>query len=99
MKHLRHLFTALLLLLVSVAANAQGLILSDENELYWYEITDAKNKTVSVFFNRYYIEDVEIPESIEYNGDTYSVTSIRNEAFANFGGITSIVIPNSVTII
>ncbi len=43
-----------------------------------------------------YFDDVVIPESVTYNGITYSVTSIGNEAFRQCG-LTSITIPNSVT--
>ena len=40
---------------------------------------------------------VRIPSSVTYNGTTYSVTSIGNDAFYNCKGLTSITIPNSVT--
>ena len=44
-----------------------------------------------------YAGKVEIPESVAYNGKTYSVTSIGEEAFSGCTGLTSITIPNSVT--
>ena len=44
-----------------------------------------------------YSGDIVIPESVEYNGITYSVTSIGNYAFYYCSGLTSVVIPNSVT--
>ena len=48
-----------------------------------------------------YISDysgvVVIPESVTYNGKTYSVTSIDRFAFFNCSGLTSVTIPNSVT--
>ena len=40
---------------------------------------------------------VEIPESVTYNGVTYSVTSVGNSAFRKCRGLTSVTIPNSVT--
>ncbi len=40
---------------------------------------------------------VNIPETINYNGATYSVTEIDDLAFNNCSSLTSITIPNSVT--
>ena len=44
-----------------------------------------------------YSGDVVIPATVTYNGNSYSVTSIRSYAFASCTGLTSITIPNSVT--
>ena len=44
-----------------------------------------------------YSGNVVIPESVMYNGKTYSVTSIGGYAFYGCWGLTSITIPNSVT--
>lgn len=42
--------------------------------------------------------ELSIPETIIYNGDNYSVTGIRNQAFLGCSGLTgSLVIPNSIT--
>ena len=38
-----------------------------------------------------------IPETVTYNGTTYSVTSIGDWAFENCSSLTSVTIPNSVT--
>ena len=58
-------------------------------------ISDEKN-TVEVIGNNY-TGDVVIPETVTYNGKTYSVTSIGWCAFENCSGLTSVTIPNSVT--
>ena len=44
-----------------------------------------------------YSGDIVIPESVTYNGITYSVTSIGESAFQDCSSLTSITIPNSVT--
>ena len=44
-------------------------------------------------------KDLVLPETVEYNGVTYTVTSIGNGAFASKNGLNSIVIPNTVVLI
>ena len=102
MKHnyLKHLFTALLLMCVAVATAHDF-----EVDGIYYNITDATNKTVAVSYRGSYSDSysneytgsVVIPESVTYNGKTYSVTSIGGDAFYGCTGLTSIEIPNSVT--
>ena len=46
-----------------------------------------------------YSGDITIPETVDYNDKTYSVTSIGEEAFWYCSGLTSVTIPNSVTTI
>ena len=43
-----------------------------------------------------YTGNVVIPESVTYNGTTYSVTSIGGSAFRDCSSLTSVTIPNSV---
>lgn len=71
----------------------------------YYNITSSTNKTVAVTYcgsdyssysNEYY-GAVTIPESVTYNGNTYSVTSIGDRAFLRCSSLTSMEIPNSVT--
>ena len=49
------------------------------------------------FENGDYTGDIVIPESVEYDGKTYSVTDIDSQAFQRCSGLTSVIIPNSVT--
>jgi Flp pilus assembly protein protease CpaA len=43
------------------------------------------------------VTNLAIPSEVEYNNQTYSVTSIGSSAFYGCSGLTSITIPNSVT--
>ncbi len=73
----------------------------------YYNITSSTDRTVEVTYRNYrdesyhdeYSGAVSIPESVIYNGITYSVTSIGQFAFSSCSGITSVEIPNSVTAI
>ena len=47
----------------------------------------------------FYSGEVIIPESVEYGGKTYKVTSIYFRAFFDCPGLTSVTIPNTVTFI
>ena len=79
------------------AVNAQG-------KTIYYVWTNNKTElavscqgTSYTQYSNEYSGDVIIPESVYYNGETYSVTSIGNWAFYECTGLTSITIPNSVT--
>ena len=68
-----------------------------------YKINNDQNSvsvTYEVFSNPRYNNlsgDIVIPESVTYNGNTYTVTSILNTAFQYCTDITSVTIGNSVT--
>ncbi len=47
--------------------------------------------------NNSYFGDVVIPETVEYNGKEYSVTSIGNYAFSNCSSLQTVTIPEGVT--
>ena len=72
------------------------------NGIYYNKINSSK---VAVTFkgNSYdsysneYAGNIVIPSSVDYNGATYSVTSIGASAFRSCESLTSIQIPNSVT--
>ena len=66
---------------------------------------DAGNKTATVTFKGddcesyegEYAGDVVIPETVSFEGLTYSVTSLGPSCFRGCSSLTSITIPNSVT--
>ena len=100
MKKLKHLFTALLLL-CSLTAKAHDFEVGG----IYYNILSEDGNTVEVTYrgtsdsqysNEYY-NSVVIPESVIYNGSTYSVTSIGNKAFCGCYLLSNIEIPNIVT--
>ena len=70
----------------------------------YYNILTDKTNEVEVTYQYEWSSDnyaglttATIPETVTYNGTTYSVTSIGDEAFYNCRSLTSITIPNSVT--
>ena len=100
MKHnyLKHLFTALLLLCATVATahdfEVDGIYYRITNRTYGYVAVTYKGSSDT---SAAYTGSVVIPESVTYNGTTYSVTSIGYKAFNECSGLTSVVIPSSVT--
>ena len=58
---------------------------------------EAKQATVIQKSSGGYSGEVVIPESVEHEGTSYSVTSIGHSAFQFCSGLTSVTIPNSVT--
>ena len=93
-------FLLLTLLCLSLSARAHDA----EVDGIFYNL-DADNKTATVTFkgnncasyDNEYSGDVEIPETVTYDGITYSVTSLGRFCFAGCRSLTSITIPNSVT--
>lgn len=68
----------------------------------YYNITDSVEKTVAVTHHDgieviCYKGNVIIPHTVEYNDDTYSVTSIGFSAFGGCKDLISVIIPESVT--
>ena len=94
------LFTLFLVL----AANV-GTIIADGTKIgdLYYNL-DADNLTAEVTYQEYMSENnysgltsADIPSSVTYDSQTYSVTSIGDQAFWGCSGLTSVTIPNSVT--
>ena len=82
--------------LLPIVANADPV----EIDGLYYNLT-LNGKTAEVIRkpgnNNYSYHVINIPESVDFKGGPYSVTSIGNRAFYECSGLTSVTIPNSVT--
>ena len=91
-KSLRALFLSLAVLL-----SLPMLAVEVEIDGINYElVAKIKEATVIAKSSGKYSGEVVIPESVEHEGATYSVTGIGSEAFEYCYGLTSVTIPNSV---
>lgn len=98
---MKRISTCLLALLASLLSWADNV----EVDGIYYEL-DYPAKTASVTYNMVvagnyetYSGDVVIPEKITYNGDEFVVTEIGPQAFLYSKSLTSVVIPETVTLI
>ena len=91
---MQKIFLLFTLLCLSLSARAHDA----EVDGIFYNL-NAANKTATVTYkgSNKYSGDVVIPETVTYNGITYSVTSLGDGCFADCSYLTSITIPNSVT--
>ncbi len=90
MKTLKHLFTALLLMVVTVA-NAYDF---EVDGIYYNIVSET---TVSVAGkNSTVVGEVVIPDKVAYNGATYIIRSIAQNAFRRCTEMTSVIIGDSV---
>ena len=99
-KHLHNSLRALFLslaVLLSLPMLAEEVEINGINYKLVAKIAKIKEATVIKKSNGEYSGKVVIPDSVEHEGTTYSVTSIGYGAFAGCSGLTSVTIPNSVT--
>ena len=96
MKTTKRIFTIFLTLFVA------GSVWADRFEVdgifYCYDEKNSREGEVYVAGGSY-SGSITIPSTVTYNGITYSVTSIGREAFARCENLTTVIIPNTVTII
>ena len=96
---MRKLFSLFVALLATTTLWAHNF----EVDGIYYNYLDGNNVAVTYMGSSYYeysneySGEVTIPETVTYNGTTYSVTSIGGSAFSWCSSLTSITIPNSVT--
>ena len=94
------LAAAAVLLLSASTASAHDF---EVDGIYYNKNSDGTSVSVTYKGSSYssysneYSGAVTIPASVTYSGKTYSVTSINERAFYKCSGLTSVVIPTSVT--
>ena len=97
-KPLCRVMMAVAIMLLSLQAMAYDFSYTHQGKTLYYDITSLNSVKVADC-DTTVNGDVVIPSSLEYNGTTYSVTSIGGSAFSYCSGLTSVTIPNSVTYI
>ena len=96
----KHLHNSLRALFLSLAVLLSLPMLAEKvmiDGIRYDLVAKAKQAIVIAPSSGKYSGDKVIPENIEYDGATYSVTSIGSEAFYDSDYLYSVVIPNSVT--
>ncbi|MBO7134916.1 MAG: leucine-rich repeat protein, partial [Bacteroidales bacterium] len=81
----------------AVCSTGQTLYYNITSNVEPYTVEVTRENTSYPYYNTYPEGNLEIPETVEYNGITYSITSIGNGAFYACREITSLSIPNSIT--
>jgi len=107
---MRKLYTLALILITTLLANNAiaydfSAVCSTGQTLYYnitsnvepYTVEVTSENTESPYYTTYPEGNLEIPETVEYNSITYSVTSIGVFAFYNCSGLTEITIPAPIT--
>ena len=102
MKHIKSIFL-LTVLMSMVGAKAFAYDIAVKNDdgvtIYYSFLRESELAVDCCPDDEYYTGIVKIPEKVNYEGKSYTVTSIGSSAFQFCSGLTSVTIPNSVTTI
>ena len=104
MKKVYVYFLALLTCFISTDVYAHDIEVQNGGKTIYYDFINNntelrvtfRGNTSETYANEY-SGDVVIPESVNYQGNNYSVTAIGDNSFRECSDLTSVIIPNSVT--
>ena len=95
---LNYIKTLFVATLVIFTTTANAFVKYDNGATVSYDIISTSDLTVRLSdFDTSYEGEYIIPSSVSYDGKSYSVTSIGNNAFYGCSGLTEVYIGNSVT--
>ena len=102
MKQCNYLKHLILLVLCAITFNVTAHefeAVNSDGVTIWYNITSYNTAEVTYpsEYSGEYSGEVNIPSTVEYSGNTYSVITIGDHAFQACDGLTSVVIPEGVT--
>ncbi|MDE6271415.1 MAG: leucine-rich repeat domain-containing protein, partial [Muribaculaceae bacterium] len=93
----KRLLFMLLGVLIALPTLARNFWYEYEGQPLSYTVIDEDAKTVMVLYGASITGKLIIPEKAKDGNTVYSVTSISAGAFKDCSGLTSVIIPNSVT--
>ena len=91
----------ILTMLLCIAVIPEAFAYNFQSGGIYYDITGTSPNTVAVTYAtgsyNSYSGNVDIPSTVTYNGTTYTVTAVGNNAFRNCSNLTGVTIPGTVT--